>query len=478
MYFRIIIKRCCWFLNFAFLLAFTISVSAKTCTLSLNEYLNQVCEYNRGLHGSTLIAMGAKQRVGEGKLIMRPRFFAEGQYLTNTYNPGWAPVAGTSNELQTYQAGISQTTPYGVEGKLYYNYQHQTLHGVSPLLNQANSYSTSSPVLELSVPLARNFAGKETRATQKLIDSRARLTQFSEQFKTKQLLAEAETAYWRLTIARAIVRIQHESLDRSVKIEQWVSHRADLRLAENADTLQAAAAVSAKELDVEVAINDACLAARAFNTLRGSCQDNVYESLCSYQDHLSIALPEHAGPRDDVRAAKAEEQVAIANAMLGIEKNKPNIDLFASYTLNGNDPNANNAISQSFTNNYPSTAIGLRLSVPLDLRCLAQFRSAYMKEIKGSHEVLEQKEFESQRQWQDLTIRLTNAKKRFDLATQLENIQAKKLQSEKERLTYGKTTTYQVLMFEQDYANAQISRLVIQNEIYSLIAQLKTYGVC
>lgn len=478
MYLRIIIKRCCWFLSFAFLLAITLNASAKTCALSLNDYLNQVCAYNRGLHGSTLIAMGARQRVGEGKLIMRPKFFAEGQYLTNTYNPAWGTVAGTSNELQTYQAGISQTTPYGVQGKLYYNYQHQQLHGVSSLLNQPNSFSTSSPVLELSVPLARNFAGAETRATQKLIDSQARLTQFSEAFKTKQLLAQAETAYWQLATARAIVAIQHDSLGRAIKIEQWIAHRADLRLAENADTLQAAAAVSAKELDVEVALNDACLAARAFNTLRGSCQDQVFESLCSYHDCQAMALPEHVGPRDDVRAAKASEQIAIANGILGIEKNKPNIDLFASYTLNGNDPSANNAITQSFTNNYPSTAIGLRLSVPLDLRCLAQFRSAYMKEIKGAHEVFIQKAFEDQRQWQDLNIRFNNARKRLDLATQLENIQAKKLQAERERLTYGKTTTYQVLMFEQDYANAQIARLVIQNEIYSLIAQLKTYGVC
>lgn len=74
-------------------------------------------------------------------------------------------------------------------------------------------------------------------------------------------------------------------------------------------------------------------------------------------------------------------------------------------------------------------------------------------------------------------MKFCNAKKRLDIATSLESIQWQKLQAERQRLTHGKTTTYQVLLFEQDFANTQISRLVIQDEIFNLLAQLKTYGV-
>lgn len=470
----ITIKREIFSLLFVFLSFMTMPLYAANKELSLNNYLEQVRVYNCRLKSSELTARGAHQRIGEGKLLTRPRLFAEGQYVTNSYNSAWSPIAGTSDQLQSYQVGLSQMTPYGVQGKLYYNYQKQNLHGVSPLLDQPNTAISSSPMLEVTVPLGRNWAGRETRASMKLLDSQARLTHFSEKFKITQLLAEAESTYWRLAITRAIVDIQRDSLQRAIKIDEWTLHRVNLHLAENADTLQAVAAVEAKKLDLEVALNDEIVAARAFNTLRGSCQNCVPEHLCSYQGAVQILLPERVGPRDDVKAAKAEEQIAIANAQLGIEKNKPNIDLFANYSLNGTGPDST-AISDSFTTSYPSTAVGLRLSVPLDIGCLAQIRSGYRKEVKGAKALLQQKIYEDHRGYEDLTIKLNNAHKRLDLASRLECIQAKKLQAEKERLKFGKTTTYQVLMFEQDYANAQIARLVIQNEMYSLIAQLKTY---
>ena len=55
-------------------------------------------------------------------------------------------------------------------------------------------------------------------------------------------------------------------------------------------------------------------------------------------------------------------------------------------------------------------------------------------------------------------------------------MQKEKLEYEKYRFELGRTTTYQVLTFEQDYAQALISRLMIEREILSLHAQLKTYA--
>jgi outer membrane protein TolC len=467
-------------LSFSFCLVFVSSLTsrafAQTVNLSLSNYLNQVKKCNEGLQGSVMIATGALQRAGEGRLLTTPKFFAEGQYLKNRYDPNWSPIAGNSNTLQSYQVGVSQTTPYGVQGKLYYNYQHQTINGISPLINSSQATATS-PVLELTVPLARNWAGRETRASAQLITQQAYLTQYLEGYKIKMLIAQAESAYWRLAITRNIVGIQRDSLKRAQKIEQWVQKRAGLRLAEEADTLQAKAAVMAKELDIQVAMNDEKLSARNFNTLRGSNQDNVYEQLCSYSKDVRPSLPAYFGPREDVKASEAQEKIAIANAQLGIEKNKPDVDLYASYALNGNNPSSNAAVSQSFSLDYPSTAVGLRLSMPLDFWRLAKIRKGYTKEIKGATCQYKQKRFEDKRLWEDLVVKLKNVSERFELASQLEKIQLLKLQAERTRLSNGKTTTYQVLIFEQDYANSQISRLALQDEMLGLISQLKTFGV-
>lgn len=450
---------------------------AQGTNLSLNQYLHQVQQGNKGIAGAALTSQGACLRAVEGKLLTAPRFFAEGQYINNTYDPDWSPLSGYGNSLQSYQVGISQNTPYGLQGKVYYSYQRQSINGIPPYFSSTN-LTASSPVLELSVPLARNFGGKETRASTQLITSQARLTQFSEQFRLKLLLAQAESTYWRLAIARKIVDLQHDNLQRSLKLQNWVCSRVQSRLAEESDALQAQAAVQARDLDVQAAINDERLAERAFNTLRGSCQEGVCEHLCSYQGPLDIKPLACPAPREDVAAAHQEELLAIANAQLGIEKNKPNFDIYATYAFNGNNANPSAAIAESFTTAYPSSAIGVRLSVPLNIGQRAQAKCGYKKEIQGAKAKFAQKLFEDRRIWEDLSVKLSNAKQRYQLAYQLEQVQGKKLQTERERLLMGKTTTYQVLLFEQDYANAQLSRLVIQYDIYELMAQLKTYGDC
>ncbi len=309
------------------------------------------------------------------------------------------------------------------------------------------------------------------------IKQQAHFASYLEKYKIQMLTAEAESAYWHLAIARHILSIQKESLMRSKEIEQWVQKRVDLSLAEEADNLQAKAAFLAKELDVQVALNDEKLAGRTFNTLRGLGQENVCEQLCSYNKEVHPPLPAHFGPRADVEAAQAQEKITIANAKLGIEQNKPDVELYTSFALNGNNPSSNAAISQSFSLDYPSTAVGIRLSMPLDFWQLSKVRAGYNKEIKGAKCQYEQKLFEDKRLWQDLRVKLESLYKRVDVASQLEKIQWLKLQAERERLTNGKTTTYSVLTFEQDYANSHVSRLVIQDEMLSLIAQLKTFGV-
>jgi len=51
----------------------------------------------------------------------------------------------------------------------------------------------------------------------------------------------------------------------------------------------------------------------------------------------------------------------------------------------------------------------------------------------------------------------SEAKVQLDLAQKLENIQRMKLDAERNRLHQGRTVTYQVLLFEQDYLVAELN---------------------
>lgn len=82
---------------------------------------------------------------------------------------------------------------------------------------------------------------------------------------------------------------------------------------------------------------------------------------------------------------------------------------------------------------------------------------------------------ESESTFRDLSQKFNEARLRLKMADELVAMQKEKLEYEKYRFNLGRTTTYQVLTFEQDYAQSLISRLRIENEILALHAQLKTF---
>ena len=61
------------------------------------------------------------------------------------------------------------------------------------------------------------------------------------------------------------------------------------------------------------------------------------------------------------------------------------------------------------------------------------------------------------------------------MALEIEKVQKSKLENERARLKTGRSVLYQVVLFEQDYANSQVMTLKTELQILALLAQMKTY---
>ena len=86
------------------------------------------------------------------------------------------------------------------------------------------------------------------------------------------------------------------------------------------------------------------------------------------------------------------------------------------------------------------------------------------------------KRFDQETAWHDLKDRYQQHLEMLGLYEKLEKIQLSKLEHERRRRSQGRTTTQQVLYFELDYEQAQLSRLRAMSEMLQLIAQMKLYG--
>ncbi len=460
------------------ILTFLIGNPLFSAPLTLENYLSQVTAGHEGVKALSETKQGALERSHEGRLLTSPQVFANLQWASDsriTTNPAFQ---GTRTSNDSYSLGVLQQFNFGLTSKLYYALSLTDIENAQPTAIPIPKFYEAKPVLEINQSILRNGFGRETRATERLAEAGALASHYADSFKLKLALAEAEGTFWRLAIARQVVEVQKDSLERAKKLKEWNARRVKLELADRSDILQAEAGLQVRQLEYQTALDDLRSASLAFNNLRGKKQSDVPEELPAMDRTITdkIVVPEKKGAREDVKAAEQMTVVSAASAEVGYEKNLPTLDVFGSVSLNGRDATRSTAFSDSFKTDHPAYAVGVKFQAPLNFGLTNDARSGYAKEIKASELTFRRKQFEEEEQWNDITKKLAESKEKLRLTFLIEDSQSKKLERERERLKLGRSVTFQVLQFEQDYALSQMMRLKTQGEVLGLSAQLRTYG--
>ena len=86
-----------------------------------------------------------------------------------------------------------------------------------------------------------------------------------------------------------------------------------------------------------------------------------------------------------------------------------------------------------------------------------------------------QKAFNEDTDWKGLLQNLSFYQEKTVLAQAIEEAQKAKLENERKLLKQGRTSTYQVLLFEQEYCQSQINLTMSASNFLSLMAQKKLY---
>jgi outer membrane protein TolC len=461
---------------FALLIAVpTVSFSAQ---LPLNDFLREVEGKNQSMTASKLIAEGAQERANEGKLIFRPNIFAQAQTAIDKKPTTNINAQGDRTDNSFVTAGILQQFNFGLQGKLGYNFSHTRIYDASPAFLPVSNFHDGVATLELSQSLWRNFWGRESRSQEAILTSQAQATKHTENYKIKTTLAQAESLYWSLSQIRKVVRVQKESLERAQKIRVWNQNRLKSGLAESSDFLQSDANYKAREYELKSTMQDLKTLQRSVNSLRGVDSEVLNEDLESVDSNIikKLAVPPKEELREDTKAALEIQKISKASADLSVEKNKPTFEMYGTYALNGRDPQADQAVTNSFKTNHDTKAIGVRFVAPLDFGTTSDNINGYRKEQIAASQNFQRKLFEQEQQWNDLAARFEDAKVKLSLVEKIEEAQKIKASNERERLSKGRTVTFQVLNFEQDYAQSELARIQNETNILNIYSQLKIYS--
>jgi outer membrane protein TolC len=456
-----------------------LAAPANGLAMSLEEYLQEV-ETKNGAVRATKMSVDAKGlRLNEGTLFFKPSFFLNGEYYDDQRITNAPAFQGVQTLRHTVRTGLSQNFRLGTKATVSYNYYKTQIIGANPNLLINPKFFDVAPSIEISQSLWRNFLGKEFEAQETIQNSQAQAAHFNDQFTRKQLLMQAENAYWRLYFAQTSLKVQKESLERAKRLRDWNAQRLRSNLVDESELLQAEANLQAREIEFQDNLTEIDTALREFNSIR-EAQDEVALEGSKEQEKtyiLNAELPSKAALREDVKAYLANQKVIQANAELGTQRNKPNLELYASYSINGRDRNSyQDAYDMAVSARRPFTIVGVRFTTPLDIVSITDYKKAYAKEVVASELSFKRKTFEVEREWEILSERFKNFKQRLRLSQKLEKVQEKKLSQEKKRYQQGRTTTFQVLQFEQDFANAQLVKLRYERELIIVYNQIKLFS--
>ena len=452
-------------------------ISIDGYSLSLDSFLEQVSKDNQGYTASQKSYEAGTSRAEEGDLVLAYSFFTNYQFSNDKRESNFSFITGDRVTNNNLAFGFNKQTTFGFSGSLYYNISQTSMHGANTTLLNSSQYYETRPVLEFKQSLWQNAFGRQTRAIIEATDAKNLSSSYSASYNSKKILSDAEAVYWKLSLMREMVKIKQDNLGRATKIKDWSEKRTKLNLADKADFLQADANFKMAQLELQAALDDERDLIRQLNTMRGINSDELSEELeiLTVDSVEAMNMPERKGVRDDVASFREMAKAASANAILSKDKNKPTLELFSTLSLNGRDPSFDPSFKESWGGNYPYTVVGLRFNAPLDFGNIKRVNSGYELEKLSAQDSYDRKRFEVDREWDSLTKKVQELKERLKIAKQVEDAQLIKYTHEQGRHNLGRTTTYQVIMFEQDYATAQYLRMNLQSQVLQLLATMKTF---
>lgn len=469
------------FFSFIFLTLFCKqSLAQNNPSLSLEQYLNQVRTKNLTLEKTNLNTQSFELLKQKAQLVNAIKLYGFSEYSTLQQNNALQFFRYKSVTNQNNRIGLMQDSLFGLSTNVYLSLNNVKYNGFNntnfgPL---AVKNSQTIPVIEIKLPVWQNFRGVANQARFDSAFNENEAQKLLAQSLSLNEIIDAEKNFWNLVYAQKTLEIQARALTNAQKILNYLTKKEQMNLAEKSDVLQAKTMVEAKKLAVKQAENFLKITARNFNKKRNIESDVVKEQLMTFDiqklQNLKFTSVKKSD-RLDVKSQQALMKASIAQAKIEEENNKPSLNLYANYSVNQVQPNSVDAIYSSFHHNAPAKKIGMEFSMPINLDLSADIRKG--SRIKASAEKTNYKEklLQQEIDWQNLQQNLVDYQENLKLAKQIEQAQKAKLENERDLLRRGRTSTYQVLVFEQDYSNSELSTQQIAQKLHELIAEQKLY---
>ncbi|HYX38705.1 MAG TPA: TolC family protein [Oligoflexus sp.] len=459
------------------LLVFTGSAWAADYTEE--QYVNEVMAGSKDLQATQQDIRASRIDEGQVDLQLSPILNASTAINQDRRQQQFSSPSYESANTVMADASVSQQTSQGTRYKVGVEGRQMHLKGINLGPNAPRmdaDLATLSPSIEVSQSLWQNAWGRSIELQRSALTSATRIQERQLEAMQAGKRLEARLAYGRVVFARERVQNAEESLANAEKILKYVKDKANRNLAETSDLLQSQALTASRELELRQAQAELDEAHVFFNSLRQR-SGPAPEKLQSLKAITTPVKTQSLDVNNRVELAIYEAQLKATTSSIELEKEnaRSTFEVFASYSALSTREEIMDTPSGFGSPYQPNTTIGLRLSMPLDQGLVNRQLQASSVRKTATELRREDERIKLQAELSSLLVKRKDSMATLAVAEKLETLQRKKLDNEQKEYRNGRSTTYQILMFTQDLANAEFAKLQILYSLKIIDSQIRMY---
>ncbi len=381
---------------------------------------------------------------------------------TNVFQSGGGALVINDN-TQEFSTGIS--FPLVTGGQLGLTFD--TTNDKSNSKAQLDETSTTDLItLSYKQPLLRGAWSSYATATQRedeLLWSKQREHQRQAR---QELLVKVENTYWDLVAAIEQLKVADTTLALGREQLSQNQRRLDAGVGTEVDVLQAEANVAVRvqeRLQAEVTVRSAADKLKASLFAGGDAKrwEIELEPITPLPEDVSGAAP----PWEAALAVALEQRPEIRQQRLEITRSEvelartgslrdPQLDLTLSSTSRGFDANSSDAFSSASQWEFPSNQAALSFSIPIGNRAASNSERIARARLRSAHLSADQLELTITTDVRDAVRQIAYQAEAVRAATSSLGLARRQLEAEEARYREGLSTTFQVLQFQQQLAQA------------------------
>lgn len=429
--------------------------------LTLEFFLKQVAEKNKNVQSIQTLKSSVTDKYMQNDLVLSPMMTVKGTMLDDKSLVSSTPTyTVTRTQGQEYSLGLAKKFSTGTSAQVEAKVLDANIDATTPAAVSFRK-SVGNLGVGFSQSLWKDGFGKSTDLRWQRESFTKALEVNSLDLQERQLMIEAEAAFWDLVYQQEETEIRKASLARAKRIEEWVSKRVATGIGDKADSLNAKGLAVSRELQLLNAQDELTAAKRRVADLMELSsvnelppltadlkQSRNLESLVNIDKNIDSSKGKIL--RMDAYFATLETKAKKIVSQEVSESLEPDLTLEGSYKTNAYEDSATAATNKLTDTNHPTMAVGLKLSWLLDGDLKKGTRQAAKQEALAADLKSYRKMLESDTAWSEMQRRHSELSQKIISAQLMAQIQVEKSNTERDKLSKGRTVTSQVITAEQD----------------------------